>query len=139
MPDPLLAALIGLAGGLAAGLLGIGGGAIFVPGMVLLLDVHQPIAQGVSLATIVVTAFVGSVQHARNGAIDFALARWMVPGTLALGLLGGLLAGTLDAHTLRRIYGVVVFFVALRMIAAAVWRPAPPRPHAAPQEEAVGP
>ena len=54
MLDIGVGVVIGLLGGAAGGLLGIGGGAIFVPGIVILVGTDQILAQGVSLTAIVV-------------------------------------------------------------------------------------
>ena len=58
MGEIVLLLAVGFAGGFAGGLLGIGGGAIYVPAMVLLLEENQHLAQGASLAAIVATGLV---------------------------------------------------------------------------------
>lgn len=112
-------ASIGLAGGLAAGALGVGGGAIFVPGAVLLLGAGQHEAQGASLAVIVLTALVGAATHYRHGALDVEAAKWIVPTAVPAGILGALAAGALGAGSLQRIFSVVVLGVAVQMLVTA--------------------
>ncbi len=56
--------LLGLLTGLLASTLGIGGGIIFVPSLVVFFSFEQHIAQGTSLAVIVPTAIVGTLVHA---------------------------------------------------------------------------
>ena len=118
-----MALAIGFGGGVAAGMLGIGGGAVFIPGLVLILDREQDLAQGVSLTVIVVTAAAGLAQHARHGNVDFRAAAWMIPSAVALGAAGAALATQLDPEVLRRVFGAVVLVAALQFLATAVLRP----------------
>lgn len=120
MEDVLIALAVGFAGGVAAGLLGIGGGAVFIPGMVFLLDREQNVAQGISLTVIVVTALVAGWKHSRHGNVDFQVARWMIPSAVALSVVGALLATQLSADVLRRIFGSFVLIVALRVLYEAI-------------------
>lgn len=72
----------GFAGGVLAGVLGVGGGAIFVPTIVILGladaggEDPQKIAQGVSLVVIVATGALGTATNLRQGTVDLAAARW---------------------------------------------------------------
>jgi uncharacterized protein len=121
----ILAALgIGLAGGFAGGMLGIGGGAIYVPAMVFLLGENQHSAQGASLAAIVPTAIVGSVTHLRNQNIDVPVVVQVVPGAIVAAFIAGFVADKLDANTLQRIFGVVMAYLALNTIWSALRRDA---------------
>ena len=124
MEDVLIALAVGFAGGVAAGLLGIGGGAVFIPGMVFLLDREQNVAQGISLTVIVVTALVAGWKHSRHGNVDFQVARWMIPIAVLLSVVGALLATQLSAEVLRRIFGSFVLIVALRVLYETItsWR-----------------
>ena len=136
MSDVLVALAVGLVGGALAGILGVGGGAIFIPALVLLLDTDQIVAQGVSLCVIVVTAAVAGARHVRNGTVDFAVARWTVGPAIGVSIAGAFLAHRLDDETLRRIFAGVVLAVALRMLLPILWSraagpkvaPAPPPP-----------
>jgi uncharacterized protein len=119
---PLFGALVGLVGGIAAGALGIGGGAIFVPGMVILLGAGQHEAQGVSLAVIVLTASVGALTHYRHGTVDVRAAGWIVPASLPAGAAGALVAAFLDAATLQRIFAAVILAVGVQMVMTATLR-----------------
>ncbi|HUK63856.1 MAG TPA: sulfite exporter TauE/SafE family protein, partial [Dongiaceae bacterium] len=60
---------LGLAVGLLAGFMGVGGGVLAVPAFVLLFGMDQPTAQGTSLAVILVTAPAGALQHHRQGTV----------------------------------------------------------------------
>ena len=124
MDDVVGALLIGLAGGIAGGLLGIGGGTLYVPALVLLLGVEQQVAQGISLAAIIPTAISATTANLRRGYVDGRLAAAVVPAALVLALLGARIAGELDDDTLSRIFGIVVLYVGGRTLytVARRWR-----------------
>ncbi len=120
MGEIIIALLTGFAGGFAGGLLGIGGGAVYVPGMVLILDEQQHVAQGASLAAIIATAFVGGATHLRQGNVDLPTVAWVAPAAALAGFGAAFLADALDATVLRRIFAVVMLYLALTMIVGAL-------------------
>ena len=117
--EALVGAGIGLAGGAFSGALGVGGGAIFVPAMVLLLGTGQHAAQGVSLSVIVAAAAVGASTHARHGAVDLEAARWIAPFAVPAGVAGAALAAQLDAAVLQRIFALVAVTVGAQALYSA--------------------
>jgi uncharacterized protein len=126
MPDLLtLASLlaIGLAAGFLAGLLGIGGGIIIVPALVLLLGFDQHLAQGTSLVVIIPAALAGSVTHYRRGGLQLRDAAFVAAGGVVGAAIGSLSALSLDDVLLQRLFAVVLLVVALRML-----MPRRPRP-----------
>lgn len=110
---------IGLTGGITAGALGVGGGAIFVPGAVILLGTGQHEAQGASLAVIVVTALVGAWTHNRHGSLDLEAARGIIVAALPAGLVGAVVASQLDGATLQRIFALVLLAVGAQVLFTA--------------------
>jgi uncharacterized membrane protein YfcA len=130
--DPLFAAhgstevvagaIIGLVGGLASGALGVGGGSIFVPSLVLLLGLGQHEAQGVSLWVIVVAAAVGAATHYRQGTVDIAAARVIVPAAVPAGIAGSLIAAALNASQLQAIFATVLLALGTQMTVTATRR-----------------
>ena len=117
----VIAILTGLVGGVASGLFGVGGGAIFVPAMVLLLGEEQHTAQGVSLAVIVLTATSGTYVNLRHQNVERTVFAAVTPVAVIAVLAGSYLANLLSADVLQRIFGVAVVLVALRMF-YATWR-----------------
>ena len=118
-----IAALVtlGLFAGAMAAALGLGGGIIFVPSLVVLFGFEQHIAQGTSLAVIFPTAIVATVAHARMGNV-----RWRLSIPIGLAGIVGAVAGAqialqLDADLLRRMFGVFLMLLAARM-AWRAWR-----------------
>lgn len=120
MEEILASIAIGLLAGFAAGMLGIGGGSIYVPALVLLMNEPQHIAQGASLAAIVATALVGGVTHLRRGNVDLPTVAWVAPAAVVAAFGAALLADTLDPTVLRRIFAAVFIYFALTMIVGAV-------------------
>ena len=91
---------IGLAVGFFAGLLGIGGGAVMVPLLVLVFSARAlpadhvvHLALGTAMASIVFTSVSSMWAHHAHGAVDWAIARAMAPGILAGSFCAALLAG----------------------------------------------
>ncbi|KKB85949.1 membrane protein [Devosia limi DSM 17137] len=122
---PFVAGLMvtGVVSGIAAGLLGIGGGAIIVPALstaLLLLgydaDVVQHIAVGTSLAIIIPTGIMSARAHFRRGALDMKILRLWVPFIVAGTLIGGLMAGMFSGDTLRIVFAVMAFVIAANII-----------------------
>jgi len=117
--EALAGAGIGFGGGLTAGALGVGGGAIFVPGAVILLGTSQHEAQGASLAVIIVTAIVGAWTHHRHGTVDLEAARGIIIAALPAGLAGAVVAAQLDGATLQRIFAIVLLGVGAQVLYTA--------------------
>jgi hypothetical protein len=120
MGEVLAALAIGLIGGFAGGLLGIGGGAIYVPAMVILLEEDQQMAQGASLAAIIATGIVAGFTHWRRGNVDVPSVVWVAPAAVVAGFGAAFLADRLDDDVLRRIFGGVVVYFAVSMIVSAL-------------------
>lgn len=109
-------AAIGSVAGLLAALLGVGGGVVYVPALAILFSAPQHLAQGTSLVTIVPTAVVASVAHARAGRVDWAMAGAIAAGGLVSGTLSGLLALATAPELLRRLFAAFLVVVAIRML-----------------------
>ncbi len=107
--------LIGLTGGLAGGVFGVGGGLIFVPLLVLFFNLDMHVAIGTSLAVIVPTALIGAVRHWNANSIDFKTAGVLALFAMVGAWLGSGLSLKLDVVLLRKIFAVFLFLVALRL------------------------
>ena len=105
----------GLASGFVSGLLGIGGGIVSVPAMVLLLGLDQHTAQGISLAAIVPTVATGTLMHQTMGNVEFRVAKWVGLGAIAGGFAGASLAGFLNPGSLKLIFGSFLAIMAVLM------------------------
>jgi hypothetical protein len=111
---------LGVAVGLLAGFMGVGGGVIAVPAFTLLLGMTQQAAQGTSLAVILVTAPFGASEHWRHGNLVLRL----VPGLAVGAMLGGPLASWI-AQDLPQLLLARAFAVFLLLNAVRAWIGAP--------------
>lgn len=128
-PPEILALLaIGLTAGLLAGLLGIGGGVVMVPAMVLIMGMDQHVAQGTSLLVIIPAAAFGSFTHHRHGRLAFRDAAALAVGGMLGAVLGSVTALSLDEELLRRLFAGLLVFVAARLLMTRRSAPEPPDP-----------
>jgi hypothetical protein len=110
--------VLGLATGLIASTLGIGGGIVFVPSLVVFFGFAQHVAQGTSLAVIVPTAIVGTILHGRRGRVEWRVAGLVAIGGISGGLLGAWMAQSMDPDLLRRLFAVLLVVIAARMLSS---------------------
>ena len=120
-----LVALVGMGGlaGFCAGLLGIGGGLVVVPGLLLLLSYHgyppdvvPLMAAGTSLSLMVFTATGSALSHLRQGTVCLAVLRQLLPWVLMAELLGILLAIIINAHITETLFGFLVIVLAVDLL-----------------------
>jgi uncharacterized membrane protein YfcA len=114
----VVALLVGAVAGVLSGLLGIGGGAIMVPAMTLLMGLSQHMAQGTSLLVIIPTAISGSVTHFRLGNIRLQTAAWLSAGGVVGAVAGAYLALASPDSLLRLLFGGYLAFTGARMLQA---------------------
>jgi len=114
--DIVIAAAIGIAAGICSGMLGIGGGTIAVPMMVLLLAEQQHTAQGVALGAMLITALVGTIIHYRHGTINAKIAFWIAPGAVVFSWLGAEAADMVSAEWLTRVFAIMLLIIGGRML-----------------------
>lgn len=113
----------GVVSGIAAGLLGIGGGAVIVPALsnALLLmgydaEVVQHVAVGSSLAIIIPTGLMSARAHHKRGALDVAVLKLWAPFIVAGTFIGGLMAGLYSGDVLRIVFAVMAFVIAANIV-----------------------
>lgn len=111
-------ALLGLISGLIASTLGVGGGIIFVPSLVVFFGFAQHLAQGTSLAVILPTAIVGTILHSKRGRVEWRVASFVAIGGIVGGLIGSNLALAIDPELLRRLFAVMLVAIAARMLSS---------------------
>lgn len=118
--DELLAALIAILGGLAGGLVGVGGGVLFVPALTLFLGLSQVEGESTSLLMIVVVALVGAYRQNVYGNLQLRDAA--VIGLLSpLGvLIGVFVANEVPQRALELSFAALVLFIAYGLIRRAL-------------------
>lgn len=121
MSDALIV-LSGVAAGVLSGTMGIGGGVLMVPIMVVGFGFSQTLAQGTSLAAIVPISAVGAFTHFRQG--NVLIRAGIVMGLVGapLAALGALLAQHVPGPLLGRLFGIFLLFSAYRIW--PLWKPA---------------
>lgn len=120
----LAGAGIGAAVGLLSGFMGVGGGIIAVPALTLLFGMSQQLAQGTSLALILVTAPIGALEHHRLGNVVPSLLPGLALGALVGTPLAALAAQGLPQESLARGFAVFIMVNAVRMVWATLRRAA---------------
>ncbi len=118
----ILIIIIGLAAGILSGLVGVGGGIIMVPALVLFLHYNQHQAQGTSLAVlclpVVILGFLKYYQECEKMGTPINLK---VVGLLAIGFVvgayvGGSLAIKIDKEALKKIFAIILLYTAIKML-----------------------
>jgi uncharacterized membrane protein YfcA len=114
---------VGFLAGLVAGMLGVGGGILFVPALVLFLDLAQVDAEATSLLAIIPVALVGAANQRRYG--NLRLRDAIVLGLLAIpGAVGGVaLVNALPQRVVEVGFALLMLYVAWQMVRRAL---APP-------------
>lgn len=104
--------LIGLISGIVSGM-GIGGGAILIPALVIFVKPGQHIAQSVNLIYFIPTAIIALIVHIKNRQIDFTMALPIIVTGLAGAYIGSKLAVSLPGPVLRKLFGVFLFGIGI--------------------------
>jgi uncharacterized protein len=109
--------IIGLAAGTLSGLVGVGGGLIIVPCLVLILGFSQYAAQGTSLGLLLLPVGILAVlNYWKQGYIDIRVVGIMCITFIIGGWLGSKLALSLPQQTVKRIFAVILFYTAFKML-----------------------
>lgn len=118
--NEILAALFAVAGGLAGGLVGVGGGVLFVPALTVFLGLSQVEGESTSLLIIVVVALVGAARQRSYGNLQPRDA--LVIGVLSpLGvLIGVVVANTVPERALELSFAALMLFVAYGLVKRAL-------------------
>jgi hypothetical protein len=107
---------IGLAAGVVAGLLGVGGGVLFVPGLVIFMGLDQHHAEATSLLAIVPVALVGTYRQDRYGNVRRADALLLGVLSVAGAATGVALANALSGAVLRDAFAALMVIVAAQLV-----------------------
>ena len=121
---------LGAVAGTLAGLFGIGGGLIIVPGLIFSFglqgvspEIAAHLAVGTSLATIVFTSLSSIRFHSQHGAVRWEIFRPMAVGIVGGALLGAWSASLLSGPALELLIGLFVIAMAIKMLAGANPKP----------------
>ena len=122
--NELAAILIAIAGGLAGGLVGVGGGVLFVPALTIFLGLTQVEGESTSLLMIVIVALVGA--YRQNGYGNVRLREALVIGVLSpLGVLIGVaVSNEIPTRALELSFAALALFMAYTLVRRALTTPA---------------
>jgi len=107
---------VGLAAGYFSGLIGIGGGVIIVPILVLIYGFSQHLAQGTTLALLVPPiGLLAAWNYYKAGYVDIKTAAIICAGFVLGGYLGSITSVALSEDTLRKLFALVLIILGVRM------------------------
>jgi uncharacterized protein len=107
---------VGLGIGVLSGLLGVGGGIFLVPILTSYFAVDQHMAHGTSLAVVVPTAIMGATVYSSHGTMDLPLAAQLAVGGVIGAALGARWMKKIPAAQLKRMFGIMLILVGIRMV-----------------------
>ena len=110
-------ALIGVTAGVLSGLLGIGGGIVMIPAMVVFMGFSQQLAQGTTLAAMVMPiGILAAYQYYRSGYVNIPVAVIIAVTFLIGGYFGAKLAVKMDIVVLKRVFAIFLILIAVKML-----------------------
>ena len=112
----LFIVVLGFGAGILTGIMGVGGGVVMVPMMVLLLGVSQHLAQGISMLVIIPTVMVAILKLRKANLFEYRTAFLLAAGSIAGSLLSSNMVQLIDGVVLKRVFGILVIYSSIRMI-----------------------
>jgi len=113
----ILLLAIGFLAGVVGGSLGLGGGIIIVPALVFILGFSQHQAQGTSLAVLLFPiGILGVINYAKNGYVNYKYALILIVAFVLGSYLGSVISVHLPAKTLKKIFGIFMLVLSIKMI-----------------------
>ena len=109
--------VVGLAAGMLAGLVGVGGGVIIIPALVYILGFTQKEAQGTSLGILLLpVGILAVVNYYKQGYIDIKAVIIISLAFVIGGFFGSKLALSMSQETLRKVFGTLLLILAIKML-----------------------
>ena len=109
----------GFVAGVLAGLLGIGGGVVMVPAMMLVLGLAPVVAKGTSLAVIVPTAIIGTWRNRRNLNVDVRAGTVIGLAGAGTAVVGGVIADRMPDRFSNLLFALLLVYMAVRLVREA--------------------
>ncbi len=104
--------LIGIAAGVLGGM-GIGGGTILIPSLIILMNVNQHLAQSVNLISFIPAAIIALAFHFKNKNIEKSIIKYLIFSGVVGAALGSLIAVKLNPIILKKLFGLFLFIMGL--------------------------
>lgn len=120
--------VVGLAAGMLSGLVGVGGGIIIVPCLVLFLGFSQKMAQGTSLGILLLPiGILGAVQYYKQGYVDFKVVAIISVAFIFGSYFGSKIALSLSQENIKKVFAIVMMLVAVKMLFFDTKKPVTPK------------
>ena len=103
---------VGVMGGFASGLAGIGGNVVMVPILTQLMHIDQKFAQGYAVGGMLPIVAMGAVKYSRQKVGSLSTVIWLAPGSVAGVFLGGQVLKRLSSPHLKLVFGIFLLLVA---------------------------
>jgi len=117
MTDVFTLLAIGLIAGIASGMVGIGGGLIIVPALVFFMNQSQHTAQGISIGMLLLpVGFMAAYNYYKAGNFNMLYSILIGLGFIGGAYIGSRVAVTIDPLLMRRIFGVLILIMAIKLI-----------------------
>ena len=108
---------IGLLAGILSGMVGIGGGIVIVPALIYFMNMSQQQAQGTSLAVLLLPVGIFAVYYYYNAGFVDVKSAWVIALSFLLGgLIGSKIAISIDQNILKKVFGIFMLLLSLKMI-----------------------
>ncbi|NHI17796.1 sulfite exporter TauE/SafE family protein [Microbacterium excoecariae] len=111
---------LGVVTGILSGLIGVGGGIIVVPVLILLFGSSDLVAKGTSLLMMIPTTISGAIRNARNHNVDFVAAGVIAAATILTTPLGALVAGLVDPFVANMLFAAFLVVIGAQMAQKAI-------------------
>ena len=113
MQNPAFLVLFGVLVGVFSGVMGLGGGSVMIPIMVIAFHMTQQQAHGTSLAVMIPPVTLPAViEYYRHGNVDLRVAGWTAAGVLLGSFFGAYIANAIPKETLKLVFGFLLIYVA---------------------------
>lgn len=109
--------VIGIFAGILSSMVGIGGGVVIVPSLVLLLGLSQHTAQGTTLAMLSFpVSLVAAWTYTQKGMVDWKVAMILCVGFVAGGFFGSRMAVNLSPQVIKKVFAVIMILIAVKYL-----------------------
>lgn len=117
MATILLLLILGMIAGVLSSMVGIGGGIVIVPALVILFGISQKMAQGTSLVMLLPPiGLLAVINYYKAGYVDFKVSAILIIAFVAGSYFGSKIALNLDEISLKRIFGVMLLALAVKYL-----------------------
>ena len=109
--------ILGLLAGVISGLFGVGGAVVIIPGLIFITKMPQHTAHGTSLAALLLpVGLLGVIEYSKRQQVQWGFAAVVAVGLLIGAYFGAQLAGSISDSTLRRMFGVFLLVISVKLL-----------------------